>query len=836
MGDDQSASQSPAPSARGGTAAAHARASSPYSPSPALVAPAFSQEHLPWIMKSAHEKPYEEELKRRILALSQRPEEFLYGELDPSLLIDMRQATLMAASVLQVDEELRQLRLRFVPRVMKEQEFWRRYFVAVKALKHHVLTQPQPQPQLQPQQEQQEEGERELQGRQQQHKHQQRGVNGSAPSSKSLISSFGSMANAGAAAATATATATSTGSDMSQGPSTLRSLGSSGSRSSHAGRGGSGGGDGSGGGGGSGGGDGSDGGERLVPPGASLSSSGGISAAPHSAPNARDDAAAGAAAGAGEGGGGGGGGGEGGGGAAGLSRSGSGRRSMSFSGTQPWTSPPLGRPLSPGKQRPPLGKGRSDDKERAMRRSLAREESVDEDVDDFLQPISVPSSVTIRRLAQALNMARAFATVEDMACEGSIDDSPDAPSRARGAMGGAAAGMGGAGSGSGMGGTAGRGEDGFSGGGGVGGGLSGSAGAGGAGASGSDRWSSLVMQTMEAGFAAALSLAPKGMPGPGGHSGAHGGMAGSEGHSRTRTLAFGPGEYSALLWSLFDLEDESWESPEGLEPLHLGHSSSTSGSGSLASPAQNHKQAGAAGRSEPSIVHEIHGAPPSGFVAQLAETMAGISSDCKMAGFWMQIVLELRRRWVARRFIPRVPQDSDPDLHTCLLHQHLHLLNCCTARRLRRSHQLAHGSPSTAGTGGGAGGTWGAGNGGGASKGGEGGGGGVGGGKGGEDRRKGGGGFAGSGGKDEEGGECGSRAVGGVAEKAGAGAGVGEGGGGAGVGMSGGMRRRGVLRRVPGLDLLDTGEPLCAPITQEGPVLTEVTLREQEELIMRTGR
>ncbi|GJP57856.1 hypothetical protein CLOP_g17630 [Closterium sp. NIES-67] len=734
MGDDQSASQSPAPSARGGTAAAHARASSPYSPSPALVAPAFSQEHLPWIMKSAHEKPYEEELKRRILALSQRPEEFLYGELDPSLLIDMRQATLMAASVLQVDEELRQLRLRFVPRVMKEQEFWRRYFVAVKALKHHVLTQPQPQPQLQPQQEQQEEGERELQGRQQQHKHQQRGVNGSAPSSKSLISSFGSMANAGAAAATATATATSTGSDMSQGPSTLRSLGSSGSRSSHAGRGGSGGGDGSGGGGGSGGGDGSDGGERLVPPGASLSSSGGISAAPHSAPNARDDAAAGAAAGAGEGGGGGGGGGEGGGGAAGLSRSGSGRRSMSFSGTQPWTSPPLGRPLSPGKQRPPLGKGRSDDKERAMRRSLAREESVDEDVDDFLQPISVPSSVTIRRLAQALNMARAFATVEDMACEGSIDDSPDAPSRARGAMGGAAAGMGGAGSGSGMGGTAGRGEDGFSGGG-----------------VGSDRWSSLVMQTMEAGFAAALSLAPKGMPGPGGHSGAHGGMAGSEGHSRTRTLAFGPGEYSALLWSLFDLEDESWESPEGLEPLHLGHSSSTSGSGSLASPAQNHKQAGAAGRSEPSIVHEIHGAPPSGFVAQLAETMAGISSDCKMAGFWMQIVLELRRRWVARRFIPRVPQDSDPDLHTCLLHQHLHLLNCCTARRLRRSHQLAHGSPSTAGTGG------------------------------------------------------------------------------------GGMRRRGVLRRVPGLDLLDTGEPLCAPITQEGPVLTEVTLREQEELIMRTG-
>ncbi|CAI5472520.1 unnamed protein product, partial [Closterium sp. Yama58-4] len=362
--------------------------------------PSPVQEHLPWIMKSAHEKPYEEELKRRILALSQRPEEFLYGELDPSLLIDMRQATLMAASVLQVDEELRQLRLRFVPRVMKEQEFWRRYFVAVKAVKHQVLTQPLLHPH--PEQPQQAVSESQQQQQQQQ---QQRGINASAPSTKSLISSFSTMTNAGGGAAAAAAAAT-TGMtpDMSRElltPADIR--GTSGRTSSVTGGGGDGGGTSSGGG--------SGGKEHLISSTASLKSGGSLGTH-QSAQIARDNAAAGATAVAG---GGGAGGGEGGGGESGLPRTGSGRRSMSFSGNQPWASPPAGRPLSPGKQRPPVGRGRSD-KERAMRRSLAREESVDDgDVEDAFLPISVPSSVTIRRLAQALNMARAFATVEDMA-------------------------------------------------------------------------------------------------------------------------------------------------------------------------------------------------------------------------------------------------------------------------------------------------------------------------------------------------------------------------------------------------------------------------------------
>ena len=40
--------------------------------------------------------------------------------------------------------------------------------------------------------------------------------------------------------------------------------------------------------------------------------------------------------------------------------------------------------------------------------------------------------------------------------------------------------------------------------------------------------------------------------------------------------------------------------------------------------------------------------------------------------------------------MPHLPVDSPPNLHTCLLNQHLQLLNCCMARRKRR--HLAGGS------------------------------------------------------------------------------------------------------------------------------------------------
>ncbi|CAI5528780.1 unnamed protein product, partial [Closterium sp. Naga37s-1] len=46
--------------------------------------------------------------------------------------------------------------------------------------------------------------------------------------------------------------------------------------------------------------------------------------------------------------------------------------------------------------------------------------------------------------------------------------------------------------------------------------------------------------------------------------------------------------------------------------------------------------------------------------------------------------------------------------------------------------------------------------------------------------------------------------------------------------------RRGVKEQSKSLRLLETGEPLCIPVTQDGPLMTESSVRESEELIMRT--
>lgn len=40
---------------------------------------------------------------------------------------------------MQYDENLRNLRFQYVPKRMKEQEFWRRYFIAVRNIKHEFL-------------------------------------------------------------------------------------------------------------------------------------------------------------------------------------------------------------------------------------------------------------------------------------------------------------------------------------------------------------------------------------------------------------------------------------------------------------------------------------------------------------------------------------------------------------------------------------------------------------------------------------------------------------------------------------------------------------------------
>eukprot|EP00850_Spirogloea_muscicola_P022845 SM000314S12189 [mRNA] locus=s314:109754:113730:- [translate_table: standard] len=89
------------------------------------------------------------------------------------------------------------------------------------------------------------------------------------------------------------------------------------------------------------------------------------------------------------------------------------------------------------------------------------------------------------------------------------------------------------------------------------------------------------------------------------------------------------------------------------------------------------------------LLREIHAAPLNSFVAQLAEVMGGISSEQEMASLWLAVVAELRRHWVEGRPIPGVEVEEDPDLRSCLLHQQLQLINCCIARRKRRATSLA---------------------------------------------------------------------------------------------------------------------------------------------------
>jgi hypothetical protein len=44
------------------------------------------------------------------------------------------------------------------------------------------------------------------------------------------------------------------------------------------------------------------------------------------------------------------------------------------------------------------------------------------------------------------------------------------------------------------------------------------------------------------------------------------------------------------------------------------------------------------------FAEDIQGAPPDSFVAQLAEVMAGIKTEQKMAAFWLEVVKQV---WVS---------------------------------------------------------------------------------------------------------------------------------------------------------------------------------------------
>ncbi|CAJ2633063.1 unnamed protein product [Trifolium pratense] len=85
-----------------------------------------------------------------------------------------------------------------------------------------------------------------------------------------------------------------------------------------------------------------------------------------------------------------------------------------------------------------------------------------------------------------------------------------------------------------------------------------------------------------------------------------------------------------------------------------------------------------------SLARDIHGAPPESLVVKLAEIVGNYKALRKMALFWCSIVAELRKFWYEEQYIPGVPQNEIPDLKTCLLNQHFQVINCCISRKRLR--------------------------------------------------------------------------------------------------------------------------------------------------------
>ncbi|XP_043692439.1 rab3 GTPase-activating protein catalytic subunit isoform X2 [Telopea speciosissima] len=85
-----------------------------------------------------------------------------------------------------------------------------------------------------------------------------------------------------------------------------------------------------------------------------------------------------------------------------------------------------------------------------------------------------------------------------------------------------------------------------------------------------------------------------------------------------------------------------------------------------------------------SLPRDVHAAPPEGFVVRLSEVIGTFKTVRKMALFWCTVVDELRRRWSEGQPVPGVPLDESPDLNSCLLHQQLQVINSCISRKQRR--------------------------------------------------------------------------------------------------------------------------------------------------------
>ncbi|RDX94350.1 Rab3 GTPase-activating protein catalytic subunit [Mucuna pruriens] len=85
-----------------------------------------------------------------------------------------------------------------------------------------------------------------------------------------------------------------------------------------------------------------------------------------------------------------------------------------------------------------------------------------------------------------------------------------------------------------------------------------------------------------------------------------------------------------------------------------------------------------------SLPRDIRGAPPESLVVKLAEILGNYKSLRKMALFWCRVVAELRKLWSEEQHLPGVPKNEIPDLKSCLMYQRFQVINCCISRKMFR--------------------------------------------------------------------------------------------------------------------------------------------------------
>lgn len=178
-----------------------------------------------------------------------------------------------------------------------------------------------------------------------------------------------------------------------------------------------------------------------------------------------------------------------------------------------------------------------------------------------------------------------------------------------------------------------------------------------------------------------------------------------------------------------------------------------------------------------SLAKEIHGAPPESFILKLAEAVGSLKTLKKMAFFWLRVVAEVRRLWSEGLYIPGIPYDEIPDLNSCLLYQQLQVINCCISRK-RRQSIAAESLDSVLSM---------------------------------QARING----------EESTTPADALPLNPVLYAK----------------ISNGelVLRLGADKQCDSLKMLETGEPIYTPVTQEGPLLTEDLIKENEEFVLRTG-